>query len=144
MGKTILEKIRRIGAEIAENDSERSMASDFGVISPKINISAVIESTENNSALFSTSLRNRDADTLEARIFTIRLPIRIVISSCRGRSSKEATMRSRCWRLFWNRRNLIWLSENRAVSDPEKKPEKTIRNAIITISKINFVRQADI
>ena len=52
---------------------------------------------------------------------------------------REAIRRPRRFSPVRRDRSLIWLSENKAVSDPERNPEQTMRKAIRAISEINVL-----
>jgi hypothetical protein len=72
----------------------------------------------------------------DAAIFTRSLPIRIVIISCFGCIRSLSIRAALLGLLLLMRSRCISERENRAVSDPEKKPEKISRKNIMQILMI--------
>jgi len=122
-----------------EKDSDLERAKSFGVISPKIIRSIVINPTHNVSihqGMFDhpktvcAYFLRKSAANVETATFTMVFPNRIVVKSRLGFFSNRRILLERG--LFCSSSFLIciFVNEKKAVSDPEKNADKTKKMSI--------------
>lgn len=123
-GKNTRSRKRRKGAILEAIVSLCLAAIVFGTISPKIIMLIVIITVAIPIPVFPNKLMAKAVARLEAQLFTILFPIKIVVKSFDGLASNEVKVFAEGFLAFFKRRSCIFEREVHAVSEPEKNAEQ--------------------